>query len=231
MNEITMDDFIKIHNYFKKKTIELMDYEKNNDTATCVPPQNYLVFSGHSGRTFYSAQSNTFKSIVNELLIKAQQTTPEKFGTGEANDVLEAMRLLKPEFTDLKQFKEFLSHEQCTYVFEGEGGKVVDRMLRIDLFRLIKLATNGRNEFVGGLFHALKYFSRRGVNYSTGKNNQEIPHPQELIGQIINAFFCHEIDFLPPDIYIAEIPYGTIRLKIFFYRKENTDVFFLDTVY
>jgi hypothetical protein len=48
------------------------------------------------------------------------------------------------------------NYRVCAYIFEAENGDVVDRMLRLDLFRLLKRDKNGRHEFVGGLFHALK---------------------------------------------------------------------------
>lgn len=180
---------------------------------------------------FYSVQNNTFKVIVDEFLITAQNDNPEKFGTGEAHEVIEAIRLVNPIF-ELERFVKFLSHERFAYIFEAENGKVVDRILRLDLFRLIKADLKGKNEFIGGLFHALKHFSRNGINYSTGKGGHNIHHPQHLIGQIINAFFSAQGVFETENQYAVINTYDEkYNLKFVFYREGNTGVFFLKTVY
>src|SRR5690606_17377380 len=112
--------------------------------------------------------------------------------------------------------------DKCTYVFESEGGEVLDRMLRLDLFRMIKSDKNGNSEFIGGLLHALKHFSKNGTNYSTGSSNHELYNPQELIGEIVNAFFTIDGVFETPDQYVVLRPYeNDYNLKFVFYREEN----------
>jgi len=230
MHQMTPEEFIKTREYFEKKALELMSHEKKNDAVAGVPLQNYRVFQIDK-RVFYSAQVNTFKVIADEFLLEAQKLTPEKFSTGEAYDVIEAVRLINPIF-ELQRFAEFLSHEKCAYIFEAENGEVVDRMLRLDLFRLLKLDKYGKNEFIGGLFHALKHFSKDGINYSTGKSQHEIAHPQALVREIIDAFFSLKGVFETPDQYVVLKPYNDkYNLKFVFYREEKTGVFFLKTVY
>ncbi len=227
---MTWEEFQNTRKYVEKKALELMSHEEKNDAVTGVPINNYRVFQ-FQGRAFYSVQINTFMVIVDDHLNKAQLTTPEKFGTKDARDVLEALYQLNP-YSDLEWFENFLRHEKCAYVFESEGGEVVDRMLRIDLFRMIRLDKKGRPEFVGGLLHALKHFSKGGVPYSTDKANHELSHPQSLIGQIITAFFGLEGVFENVNEYVVLKDFDEkYNLKFVFYREANTGVFFLNTVY
>jgi hypothetical protein len=227
---MTWEEFQNTRIFVKKKALELMSHEKKNYAVAGVPINNYRVFQT-SNRVFYSVQVNTFMVIVDENLHKAQKATPEKFGTGEANDVIEAIRLTHPIF-DFDRFADFLSHEKCAYIFEAEGGQVLDRMLRLDLFRLMKPDKDGKNEFIGGLLHALKHFSKDGINYSTGKSNHELAHPQSLVKEIIDAFFSLTGVFETKNQYVVLKPYDdNYNLKFVFYREENTGVFFLKTVY
>ncbi len=229
---MTWEEFQNTRKYVEKKALELMSHENKTDTPTGVPINNYRVFN-IGGRTFYSVQINTFMVVVDDFLLKAQQKFPEKFGTGNAYDVLEALRLIQPLwYNNAHEIAGFFAKDKCTYVFESEGGEVLDRMLRLDLFRMIKKDQNGNPEFIGGLFHALKHFSKNGINYSTGSSNHELYNPQMLIGEIINAFFTIDGVFETPDQYVVLRPYqNDYNLKFVFYREENTKVFFLKTVY
>ena len=224
------EEFKRTRKYVEEKALALMSHEKKNDAVAGVPLENYRIFQLR-GRVFYSVQVNTFMVIADEFLDRAQEQTPEKFGTGNAHDVIEALHLVNPLF-DIKWFTDFLKHEKCAYIFEAEDGEVVDRVLRLDLFRHIKLDKEGNPEFIGGLFHALKHFSRNGINYSTGKSNHELPTPQALVAEIVEAFFSVDGVFETPNVYVVLKDYDAVyNLKFIFYREENTGVFFLKTVY
>lgn len=231
MHQMTWEEYQNTRVYVEKKALELMSHEKKNDAHVGVPINNYRVFP-IDGRTFYSVQINTFMVVVDRFLGEAQVAYPDKFGTRNAFDIIEALRLINPIFETTERMAEFFAHDKCTYVFEAEGGKVVDRMLRLDLFRIIKPDKDGNLEFIGGLFHALKHFSKNGVNYSTGTSNHDLDNTQSLIGEIINAFFTIDGTFETPDQYVVLRPYeNDYNLKFVFYREENTKVFFLKTVY
>jgi hypothetical protein len=230
MHQMSWEEFQKTRKYVEHIALQLMNHEEKNDAVTGVPINNYRIFEINK-RIFYSVQVNTYQVIVEQYLIKSQDSTPEKFGTGEAFDVLEAIRLVDPIF-ELPRFAEFLNNEKCAYIFEAEDGIVVDRMLRLDLFRLLKPDESGKNEFVGGLFHALKHFSRKGINYSTGKANHELMHPQALVQEIVEVFFCLEGIFETENQYVVLKQYDlAYNLKFVFYREKNTGVFFLNTIY
>lgn len=230
MNQKIYEELQNTRSYVKKKALELMNHEKKSYAVAGVPFQNYRLYKSNS-RLFYSVQMNTFKVIVDDFLVRAQTITSEKFGTGEAKDVVEALYMINPMF-GLDGFTDYLKNEKCTYIFESEAGVVVDRILRIDLFRLIQKAKNGKGEFTGGLLHALKHFSKQGINYSTGKCNYELDHPHQLIQMIVDAFFVDEGHFENENEYVVlkELD-DNYHIKYVFYREQNTGVFFLNTIY
>ena len=229
---MTWEEFKTTRAYVERKALELMSHEKKNDAVIGVPIDNYRFFH-NGGRTFYSVQINTFMVVVDRYLLEAQRRFPEKFGTGNAYDVIEALRLIQPlSYKNAEEMAKFFAKEKCAYVFESERGEIVDRMLRLDLFRIIKDDKNENPEFIGGLFHALKHFSKNGINYSTGKSNHELYSPQAFVEEIVNAFFTIDGVFETPDQYVVLRPYeNDYDLKFVFYREENTKVFFLKTVY
>ena len=229
-HQMTREEWENIRNYVEKKALELMKHERKNDAVTGVPLENYQVFK-INGRVFYAVQTNTFKFIMDELLLKAQLFSPNKFGTGEALDVLQALHSFKTTSFDFASFVNFLSHERCAYILEAENGIVIDRMLRVDLFRLLKMNSKNKHEFVGGVFHALKHFSRNGVNYSLGKGKFEIAHPQDLVEEIVHAFFSLTGVFENSKKYVVLKDYKKYKMKCVFHRESNTEVYFLDTVY
>lgn len=230
MREITYEELKSTRKYVECKAIELMRSAEKNHAVVGVPYQNYRLYQV-GDRLFYSVQTNTFKVIIDDFLIRAQTLMPEKFGTGEAKHVIDALYQINPIF-DLDSFTEYLQKEKCTYVFESENGKVIDRILRLDLFRLLQKGKKDKFEFTGGLFHALKHFSKNGVNYSIGKGKLELNHPHELIQSIIEAFFVDKGKFENDKEYVVDKELDEIyNVKYVFHRQPETGVFFLNTVY
>ena len=91
MYKMNREEFTNTRRYVEKKALALMSHERKNSAVTGVPLENYRIFH-KNGRVFYSVQNNTFKTIIDEDLIQAQQSSPDKFGTGEASDVIEALK-------------------------------------------------------------------------------------------------------------------------------------------
>lgn len=230
MSQFTHDEFKRIRDFVKKKALHLMRHGEKNYAIVGVPYQNYKLYQ-IGERLFYSIQTNTFKVIVDDFLIRSQELTPEKFGTGDAIDVIEALLLINPIY-DIETFTEFLGNEKCTYILESEKGAVLDRILRLDLFRILRPNEQNKNEFVGGLFHALKHFSKNGINYTTGKSNHELNHPHDLVREIIDAFFIEQGVFQTEQKYVVLKELNeNYFVKYVFYRENNTGVFFLKTAY
>src|SRR5207249_3392110 len=96
---------------------------------------------------------------------------------------------------EFDRFIDFLRDEQFAYVVESVEGEIVDKILRIDLFRRLDTNKQGLPEFTGGIFHALKHFSIEGRNLSTGKDIHEITHLEEIIRLATEAFFVTDGEF------------------------------------
>lgn len=122
--------------------------------------------------------------------------------------------------------------EQFAYVIEIRNGEVIDRILRLDLFRQIDKNGSGKSEFTGGIFHALKHFSHNGQNLFTGKDLHDISHPEVIISLASKAFFVVVGEFENSSKYVSRISLDSdYNLKFVFYLEENTGVFFIITIY
>jgi hypothetical protein len=224
------EEFQKIREFINRKSLALMKHEGKDSATTGVVLDNHLKYI-INGRTFYSVETNVFKGLVEGIYLQAHQKFPEKFGTNNANDVLEALYSIRPIF-DLQRYTEFLRYEQFTYLFELVNGEVSEKVLRLDLFRQLNTNENGDPEFTGGLMHALKHFSVNGTNLSTGKDIHNINGPLFVIELILKAFFLNEGKFETPKKLVSKIAIDDrYDLKFVFYLEEITNVFFVKTIF
>lgn len=227
---MTWEEFQKTRQFIKKKSFDLMNHETKDAAKVGFPINNYRKYLLH-GRTFYCVKSNVFKVIIEEYLIKAQTKYPEKFGTGEAMDVIEAIYNLEPTF-DLKRFAEFLQNEQFAYIIESEKGEIIDKILRIDLFRQLNVTEKGQKEFTGGIFHCFKHFSIDNINLSTGKDIHNIQYPEQLLHLATEAFFIADGNHENPKKLVSFVSLDEkYKLKFVFYLEENTQVYFIKTIH
>jgi hypothetical protein len=113
----TYEDYKTAQEFIKKKSLHLMKHEGKNYAKVSFPVQNYRIYPIR-GRLFYCAMTNVFKEIMRGVLAEAIQKYPQKFGTGNAMDVIDAIYQIEPVFFDLPGFVEFLRSEQFCYVME-----------------------------------------------------------------------------------------------------------------
>lgn len=208
-----------------------MDHEKKNHAKVGIAINNYRVLD-IEGKRYYIIPTNLFKAIVMEKnMAVASAKFPDRFGTGNAKDVIKAIYDLEPWF-DLDRFIEILQTEQFCYVVELIDGKVQDKLLRIDLYRHIKENKAGEFDFIGGIFHCFKHFSYKENPLSTSKEINDIVHPNVLIPKIIQAFFLGEITQVGDSTFLAEVDINKrSRLRLVFYREEKTGVYFIKTAH
>jgi hypothetical protein len=216
----------------EKKALGLMRHEKKDIVKIGFPIQFYTEYNIH-GRTFYAPASNVFRHIVGKgFLLEAVNQYPEKFGTGEAYDVVKAIRLVEPTFGTKERHANFLQDEQFCVVMEYTDAGIADNVLRIDLFRHIKKNAAGNHEFIGGIFHAFKHFSFEGVNLSTGNDINDIATPQRIIELAIHAFYMPEHSEPTVKGFIGRISLDEhYWLKFSFYHERVNDVHFINTVH
>lgn len=145
-------------------------------------------------------------------------------------DVIEAIYNIEPTFT-LERFVSFLINEQLSYIVEIKNGEVVEKMLRIDLFRKLD-DKNGKKEFTGGLFHCFKHFSINNINLSTGNEINNIDYPERILHLAVEAFFMPEERQITPKGCISYISLDDrYNLKFVFYFEKKSEVYFINTIH
>lgn len=229
---MTYQDYRKAQEFIRSKSSALMKHEEKDFAKISFPYQNYTEFH-IKGRIFYCAMTSPFLHIFRSVLLQAIDLYPEKFGTGNAMDVIDAIHRVEPLFFDLPRYAEYLGSEQFGYAMENKNGVIQDRVLRIDLYRHLKLLTESNShEFVGGIFHALKHFSFRGTNLSTGTDINDVIHPREVIAHTIKAFFIEEEEFVNPNEFRARLNLDEkYNLRFAFYYEPKTSVHFIKTIF
>ncbi|MBO8460055.1 MAG: hypothetical protein IAA73_06975 [Bacteroidetes bacterium] len=183
----------------------------------------------NNSRNFYLIFNSSFLKIISSSIIKAIDNFPDKFGTGDANDVIDALYNVSGYHGDREAYIGYLEQNACCYIVYRENEKF-DDILRLDIFRLILPCKDDskKYEFIGGLLHALKHFSINGKNLSTGND-------------IHNIFDVYHV------VYLIGMAFGTRDRKknesnscqtlsdaimhIVFYKEEISSVFFLVSYY
>jgi hypothetical protein len=227
--------------YMRTKTQALLKHESDMHTANpdhpiksyshagFVESQCLKVFVG--GRQFIIASTNLFHILMHKVLPEAVEKYAEYFGGNDAFKVLEAIYRTTPEGS-FENFPEFLRLGGCAYVFEIKGDKIIDKVLRLDLFRNIKDDNKGNTDFIGGIFHVLRHFRFNNNPLSTSKKEaNELSHPSYIMKAIIDGFFFHEL--IPAGIkssFSSKVSLGEGRfLKFVFYFEEVSKIYFIST--
>jgi len=230
---MTYADYHAAQALLEEKAKGLMNSEGKPIAKTGFPMENYTVYP-IAGRIFYVAAPNAFRHIIlKNVLTDAVTKHPALFGTGNALDVVEAIRLVEPSFDNTARHAEFLQNEQFGFVMENKNGVTQEQVLRIDLFRNIKphLIT-GKPDFEGGLLHAFDHFSYNGVNLSTGNEMNDLVHPEKIISLAIKAFFMpEEIDHTNKGFDSRITLSDKHWLQFSFYLEKNTRVHFINTAH
>jgi len=229
---MNQEEYKKTRQFIERKALNLMAHEEKGHIKSAFPQENYTKYV-IEGRTFYCVKTNSFKAIIEDYLVRAQGKYPEKFGTGNAIDVIEALYLINP-IMPFEDFKEFLKNEQFAYVIESKDGEIIDKILRIDLYRhLVPSKVNpesGNYEFVGGILHAFRHFSINGINLSTGNEIHNIDAPECLLKLATKAFFMTNQEQNRVKSLVSRIDLDDkYYLKVAFFLEEESGVYFINT--
>jgi hypothetical protein len=230
-NGITFEDWRLLQDFVHKKSVELMAHERKPFAITGLDASHWRVWT-IGKRRFFMVSTNVFSEIMESVLVEAVERFPEKFGTGDAEDVIDAVYGIEA-FGPRKDFTDYLRTENFGYVLEIAEGVVNERVLRIDLFRMIKPRKVGQRDFVGGAFHVLKHYSYDGIPLSTHRAVHDI-HPRFVIHIVTKAFF---IDIghgtkIAQDAYEVAAPLDDeYEQLVSFYYEGTTGVYFVNTAY
>lgn len=228
--QTTLEEHKLITDFIKMKSVELMKHEKKNSARIGFSEKNFENIR-IGNRNLYFISTNIFEIIINEILPIATNKFTERFGTGNAKDVISAIHAINPWF-DLERYIESLKTENFCYVLEIVDNGISDKILRIDLYRDIKPNSESKFDFVGGIFHCYKHFSFDGKPLSTSNEINDLKYPKELLHKIAEAFFIQKLTNSEANTYVTEIEIDLeYNLRLVFYYEENTDVYFIKTAY
>lgn len=224
------EDYQLSRTFIENASVKLMNHENKGHAKVGFPWQNYICFT-EGGTTYYLVRTNVFMHLIDSMLYEAKDKFPERFGTGNADDVLEALYYHYP-FGELNWFKDFLKDDQFCYAIAQRNGQFDSLILRIDLFRKLEENANGGRDFTGGLFHALKHFSHEGIPLSIGTDINNISHINELLADITVGFFTTPHVHEKKDNYIVIVPISEeYQLRVSVFLEKATGIYFINTVF
>jgi hypothetical protein len=99
------EEFQSIRERMKEKALALMRHERKDSATLGVLSENITEYS-IDGRIFYSVKSNVFKHLTERFYHEAHEKFPDQFGTGNANDVIDALYKARPVF-DIPRYLNF----------------------------------------------------------------------------------------------------------------------------
>ena len=197
---------------------------------------NCLAFNYDDGSKIFKLMTNKSRHMLKENYYEAIDRFPDSFGTGNANDVLEALYLCSGADQmkwDITRYVDYLKNDGSTfYYYQNPDGSLCDDVLKLDFFRIIQ--NNG--EFTGGLFHAFKHFSINEKNLSTNKDEiNDIGSIDNLLRIIAEAFYKYErtrVSDDSPNEKVSLPSYDNRHyLQFVFYKEVISGVYFLKTCY
>ncbi|GAA3945169.1 hypothetical protein GO495_31070 [Chitinophaga oryziterrae] len=202
-------------------------YDQSKFLKAVIDEETYIIGAG-----------NIITGVISEVLPEACQKYPNSFGTRNAHSVIEAIFETRPElgYSDMTTYEQHLSTEQFAMVFKLEkDGSVNHNVLRLDLFRMIKEEKDnpGKYEFIGGLMHLLKHFKFEGHSLSTNIGENELVHPNQVIGMIIKCFFESTHIYEEGKKSFTTVTSWSNNKEIIcsFYPEQDIEVYFLNTMY
>lgn len=240
-------EYAELRDYLEKKTNCLWKHEtavqrdrneeEKNYYQGGFSPYNCFPYDSVNGMHYGIAYTCSFEKTI-EHFDRAFKKYPERFGTGDASDILkalyDAMVILGDNLFNwtIDRYQEHIQTEDCLYAVPKVNGYFSDDFLRIDLFRMLKNSENNpdHKEFVGGLFHVLDHFSMGGRNLATGNDINDVASVCDVIYLIIDAF--SQKDKVSENEYCATVPYDTRhRLRIAFYKEVESGAFYIKTAH
>ncbi|MBQ7423888.1 MAG: hypothetical protein IJV19_03985 [Prevotella sp.] len=196
---IPTEKYTLISPFLKTKTRKVWEFEnlnrvRNSEVELDMYQEGFSIdecFSFTDGKTtFYFVCNYSFLKVVEKNLLAARNKSPELFGTGDAQYILDALYKESGQRCSEEEYCDYLRNHACCYHFRETNEELNTNILRIDLFRLLRPCEKNPNclEFVGGLLHSLDHFSIDGQNLATGNDINEISDIDDVLVYIAKAF-------------------------------------------
>ena len=237
MKLISLEEYDALKAYMTPKLLELWRHENEvrkeqgieelNSFQTGFPISEIYHYYVEDDHNFYIVFNVSCHRLLQEGIIKALEAFPEKFGTGNAEDVVDALYEVSvyKRLGDKDNFINFLANNACCYVvYANEEG--FGDILRLDTFRKVEERNEDAHDFTGGLMHVLKHFSYEGRNLSVGKDVHDLFDLEHLVYLIAMAFRLKEGEKCNWKA-TQELEEGPMRAV--FYKEETTGFYFIKT--
>lgn len=209
---ISRDEYIEIKEFLKEHVCYInssensyRNREREKESEFSYPDVNSfgwmpaidLCYSRDVGNNqiLYILPFLSFHTFLTKILPHAVRSHQTMFGTGDARDVLSALYNVSgyQSFGDINEYERLLRDDNCCYfLLKGADGKLIEKLLRIDLFRHILPSEEqpDKYDFIGGLMHTFKHCSWRGMRLSYGNGEIELNSPWELPILLGEAILC-----------------------------------------
>jgi len=228
---MNQETFTQLNKFIEKKASGLSKHESKDFAKLCFDDSNYREFS-IEGRQFYMISTRVFREIIYRVLPLAVEQYPNKFGQNSTDEIIEALYLVEP-FGRLENYANLLQTEQFAWVLEIKEGAIEDKVLRVDLFRMIEEGEeNGKTIFTGGVFHAYRHFSYKGVPLSTSREVNDLSFPALILTFLIRAFFIEGGSHINESHFESKISIDDkSNLKCKLYFESVNKVYFIKTIH
>lgn len=237
---ISEEKYRQISSILEKRTKTIWEYE-NKSREVKGEKELEMYQYGFSIADCYNAIADgislffifnySFLNTVSDKILSAIDKYPHSFGTGNAQDVIDALYKLSNMGFPKEDFFLYLQDFACCYILYEYNNVLSNNLLRVDLLRYMKdNETTHKKDFVGGLFHSLKHFSKDGKNLSVGKDVNDVSRIDDILIYISRAFI--ECGQNKPKDNTVEIPTtDNKRMRIVFYYDEDKDTYYLKTAF
>lgn len=251
--DITKEEYLKLKSPIEERLSKLAKLENKTDWAGMPAIGLCKVYDCENEVKIYVLPTFYFSEMINNLY-KQALNHKENFGTGDAQDVVNALYENDP-YSDCKANLESqglylggyekedmvdrLNHDKFCLLIKESKERIENNILKIDLFRLYKSNKKGRYEFIGGLFHTFKHFSIADQPLSINKEIVNIFDISHFIPLIIKGFWFMQrhpdLDHKDGTTYSIINPKESNEfdkpLMLSFFTDDETNLSYLNTMF
>jgi hypothetical protein len=250
MRPLNNDEYHQLKQYVTNRLSHLATHENKNCWLAMPAKELCVVYDFEDGTKIYRLYSIHFSDMLESIYNEALKYK-EHFGTNDAmdvlwalyqnsqykiaNDRLESMGINNGNYT-IEEYANYLSNEHFCLLVKEENGKFQENILRIDFFRKFKRqrGDNTKYDFIGGLFHILRHFSKdkQPLSYCPNQNTN-IDDIEIVIWWALHAFFRKKRYSESTNTSYSEIEiYGYPHpLKFSFYTEQSSKISFIKTAF
>ena len=169
----------------KKQRERRTKYSLPNANAFGWMPSITICYSFDIGnkQIMYMIPYLPFYRYLTEFLPQALYNCPNLFGTNNAQDVMGALYSVSGynRIGNINEYQQYLTdNAYCYFLLRDSDGKLCNKLFRLDLFRHILPNEKNGYDFNGGLMHAYRHCSWKGMKLSSGNGEAKLNYLWDL---------------------------------------------------